>query len=72
MSVVKFGKMLLMSLLLNPLTLRAETLIDFVGNKVVVEQNGVKTVVEIDKKLLTSGDSDVIVAEVLKKLKESK
>ena len=65
-------KLIGLVLVILPLTTKAETHIDFVGNKVVVEQNGVKTEIEMDKKLLTSGDSDAIVAEVLKKLKERK
>lgn len=53
-------------------TSKAETTVEFKGNTVVVEVNGVVTEVEIDKKMLTEGDSDAIVDYVLKKLKDDK
>lgn len=62
----------MMFFMLATIQAKAELHIDFVGNKVVVEQNGVVTEVTIDKEDLLVGDSDEIVRKVLKKLEENK
>lgn len=64
------GTLVLMILMIYGQSALAETTVEFIGNKVVVEQNGVVTEVTIDKEDLLMGDSDEIVRKVLKKLEE--
>lgn len=71
MFVLRLALLMVLFILLTKVS-KAETIVEFKGNTVVVEVNGVVTEVEIDKKMLTEGDSDAIVDYVLKKLKDDK